>query len=148
MANGVVIDPYTNYNFLLEFDQTIRAAFQQVSGLDSTVDIVEYREGGDPTTRKLAGRTTHSNIVLKWGIAPDIDFSEWHRRISADPSNLPNERMGGAILLMNSHGETVSRWEFERAWPTKYVAPDLNAESSDVAIETVELCHEGIKRVL
>jgi phage tail-like protein len=148
MANGAVRDPYTNYNFLVELDQVVRGAFQQVSGLDSTVDVVEYREGGDPTTRKLAGRTTHSNIVLKWGIASDNELSEWHRRISQDPSNLPAERRGGGILMLDSRGNTVCRWDFERAWPTKYVGPDLNAESSDVAVETIELAHEGIRRVL
>lgn len=148
MATGQIVDPYTNYNFLVELDQIVRAAFQQINGLDSTVEVVEYREGGDPTTRKLAGRTTYSNIVLKWGIAVDNELYEWHRRISQDPSNLPNERRGGAILLQNSRGETVSRWDFERAWPTKYTAPELNAESSDVAVETLELAHEGIKRVL
>jgi phage tail-like protein len=145
---SVIRDPYTNYNFLVELDQIIRGAFQQVSGLDSTVEVVEYREGGDPVMRKLAGHTTHSNIVLKWGIAVDSELGEWHRRISQDPSNLAAERRGGGILLMNSRGDTVARWDFDRAWPTKYVAPDLNAESSHVAVETVELAHEGIRRVL
>jgi phage tail-like protein len=147
MPTGEIVDPYANFNFLVELDQVVRAAFQQVSGLDSTIEVVEYREGGDPVTRKLAGRTTFSNIVLKWGLAVDNELYEWHRAISQDPSNLAAERRGGAILLQNSRGETIVRWEFERAWPTKYTAPEMNAESSDIAIETIELAHEGVKRV-
>ena len=148
MATGQIQDPYTNFNFLVELDQIVRGAFQQVRGLDSTIDVIEYRQGGEATTRKLAGRTSYGNIMLKWGIATDNEFGEWHRRISQDPSNLPAERKGGAILLLDSRGTTVARWDFDRAWPTKYLAPEFNAEGNDVAVESVELAHEGIRRVL
>jgi phage tail-like protein len=148
MATGEIVDPYVGFNFLVELDDIVRAAFQQVSGLDSEVEVVDYREGGDPVTRKLAGRTTFSNIVLKWGIAVDNELYEWHRRIAQDPSGLAAQRKGGAILLQNSRGDTVARWDFTRAWPAKYTGPELNAESSEIAVESVELAHEGVQRVL
>ena len=77
---GQRVDPYGNFNFLVEIDGITRAAFHEVSGFDSTIDVVEHREGGENTTvRKLPGMTKHSNIVLKWGLADDADLYNWHR---------------------------------------------------------------------
>jgi phage tail-like protein len=67
MPTGVIPDPYGNYNFLVEIDGITRAAFQECSGFDSTIDVIEHREGGENTTpRKLPGMTKFSNIQLKW----------------------------------------------------------------------------------
>ena len=144
MATGDIPDPFGNYNFLVELDGITRAAFQEVSGFDSTIDVIEHREGGENTTpRKLPGMTKYSNIVLKWGITDDRELYDWHRQ--AVLGNL--ERKNGSIVLLGRAGEEVARWNFVRAWPTKYDGPDLNAEGNDVAIETLELAHEGIERV-
>jgi phage tail-like protein len=144
MATGQVPDPYANFNFLVEIDNIARAAFQECSGFDSTIDVIEHREGGDNTTpRKLPGMTKFSNIVLKWGMTDDRDLYDWHRR--AIDGNV--ERKNGSIVLLNRKGEEVARWDFERAWPSKWDGPNLNAEGNDVAIETLELAHEGFKRV-
>ena len=143
MATGEIRDPYGNYNFLVEIDSITRGAFQQVSGFDSTVDVNEYREGGkNMTVHKIPGNTNYSNIQLKWGIADDRDLYEWHRRIIAGDI----ERRNGSILLLDRAGREVARWNFVRAWPTKYDAPDFNAEGTDIAIETMELAHEGVWR--
>ena len=70
MANGQRVDPFNNFNFLVEVDGITRAAFQEASGFDSMIDVVEHREGGENTTaRKLPGMTKYSNITLKWGTA-------------------------------------------------------------------------------
>jgi phage tail-like protein len=141
---GEIPDPYGNYNFLVELDGITRAAFQECSGFDSTVDVIEHREGGENTTlRKLPGMTKYSNIVLKWGITDDSDLYNWHRRIVDGDI----ERKTGAIVLLDRKGDEVKRWEFVRAWPTKWDGPDLNAEGTDVAIEMLELAHEGVKQV-
>lgn len=143
MTNGPV-DPFGNYNFLVEMDGITRAAFQEVSGFDSTIDVIEHREGGENTTpRKLPGMTKYSNIVLKWGITDDQQLYTWHRQAVEGRV----ERKNGSIVLLDRAGVEVARWNFERAWPTKYDGPDLNAEGNDVSIETLELAHEGIKRV-
>lgn len=143
MTNGPV-DPFGNYNFLVEMDGITRAAFQEVSGFDSTIDVIEHREGGENTTpRKLPGMTKYSNIVLKWGITDDQQLYLWHRQAVEGRV----ERKNGSIVLLDRAGAEVARWNFERAWPTKYDGPDLNAEGNDVSIETLELAHEGIKRV-
>jgi phage tail-like protein len=143
MPTGQVPDPNGNFNFLIEIDGITRAAFQQCSGFDSTIDVIEHREGGQNTTvRKLPGLTKYSNIVLKWGMADDRDLYDWHRQaITGDIV-----RKNGSIVLLNRKGEEVARWNFFRAWPSKYDGPDLNAEGNDVAIESLELAHEGLER--
>lgn len=144
MPTGAIVDPFNNYNFLVEIDGITRAAFQEVTGFDSTIDVIEHREGNDSTTlRKLPGMTKYSNIQLKWGITDDMELYQWHRQ--AVLGNL--ERKNGSIVLLDRAGEEVARWNFLRAWPTKYDGPDLNAEGNDVAIEMLELAHEGIERV-
>jgi phage tail-like protein len=143
MATGVIPDPFGNYNFLVEIDGITRAAFQEASGFDSTIDVIEHREGGENTTmRKFPGLTKYSNIVLKWGITDDRELYDWHRRIVRGDM----ERKNGSIVLLDRRGEEVVRWNFVRAWPSKWDGPDLNAEGTDAAIETLELAHEGVER--
>jgi phage tail-like protein len=144
MSTGQVNDPYGNYNFLVELDGITRAAFQECSGFDSTIDVIEYREGGEnTTTRKMPGMTKYSNIVLKWGLTDDMELYKWH----LDAVNGTVNRKNGSIVLLDRSGGEMARWNFERAWPSKYDGPDFNAEGNDVAIETLELAHEGIVRV-
>jgi phage tail-like protein len=143
MPTGVIPDPYNNFNFLVEIDGITRAAFQECSGFDSTVDVIEHREGGENTTlRKLPGLTKFSNIVLKRGLTDDRELYDWHRQIVQGDI----VRKNGSIVLLDLSGAEKSRWNFVRAWPTKWDGPDLNAEGNDVAIETLELAHEGIER--
>src|SRR4029453_4543255 len=143
MATGQITDPYGSYNFHVEIDGIRRAAFQQCSGFDSTVDVDEYREGGENTTvRKLPGITKYSNISLKWGMTDDRELYDWHRRGVQGVI----ERKNGSIVLLDRRGQEVARWNFVRAWPTKWDGADLDAEKSDAAIETLELAHEGVAR--
>jgi phage tail-like protein len=143
MATGDIVDPVGNYNFLVEIDGIARAAFHECSGFDSTIDVIEHREGGENTTlRKLPGMTKHSNIVLKWGMTDDRDLYDWHRSIVKGAI----DRRNGSIVMLDRRGQEVARWNFVRAWPLKWDGPDLNAEGNDVAIETLELAHEGVER--
>jgi phage tail-like protein len=140
---GQRVDPYGNFNFLVEIDGITRAAFHEVSGFDSTIDVIEHREGGENTTvRKLPGMTKHSNIVLKWGLADDADLYNWHR----DAVNGKVQRRNGSIVLLDRQGQERMRWNFVNAWPSKWDGPDFNAEGNDIAIETLELAHEGVTR--
>jgi phage tail-like protein len=143
MPTGVIPDPFGNFNFTLEIDAIDQAAFQECSGFDSTIDVIEHREGGENTTlRKLPGLTKYSNIVLKWGMTNNRDLYDWHRRVVEGEI----ERKNGSIVLRDRKGGEVARWNFDRAWPAKWDGPDLNAEGNDVAIETLELAHEGVVR--
>ena len=143
MATGVVQDPHGNFRFLFELDGITRAAFREVTGVDSTIEVTEYREGGDNTTkRKLPGLTSHANLQLRWGMTDDEELYEWHRRASEGDL----ERKNGSIVLLDRKGQEVARWNFVRAWPTKWTGPEFKADGSDIAIEALELAHEGLKR--
>jgi phage tail-like protein len=143
MPTGDIPDPYMNFNFLVEIQGIIRAGFHQVSGLDVTIDVIEHREGGEnTTTRKLFGLTKHTNIQLRRGMTDSMVLHDWHRRNVEGAT----ERRNGSILVLDRTGKEVARWDFYRAWPTKYQGPEFNAEGNDVAIELLELAHEGLKR--
>jgi phage tail-like protein len=140
---GRLVDPYLNFNFWVEIDGIHRAAFHEVSGFDSTIDVIEHREGGENTTpRKLPGMTKHSNIVLKWGMTDDAELYRWHYNAVRGIV----QRKNGSIVLLDRQRQEKARWNFFLAWPSKWDGPDFNAEGNDVAIETLELAHEGLER--
>jgi phage tail-like protein len=144
MATGQITDPYANFNFLVELDGISRAAFQHCAGFDSSVEVMEYRQGGENITmRKLPGMAKFSNITLKWGMTSDTELYRWHLQIVKGEI----VRRNGSIVLLDRKGEEIARWNFKRAFPIKYDAPDLNAEKSEIAIEMLELTHEGLERV-
>jgi phage tail-like protein len=143
MPTGDRKDPYRSFNFVVEIDGITRAGFRECSGLDSSQDPVEYREGGDPATvRKLPGLIKYSNISLKRGVTDDTELQKW-RQQAIDGKV---ERKNGSIILRDSAGEEAARWNFREAWPTKWTGPSFNATSNEVAIETLELAHEGVER--
>jgi phage tail-like protein len=143
MATGQRVDPYGNFNFLVEIDGIARAAFSDVSGFDTTIDVTEYREGGENTTpRKLPGQAKYSNIVLKWGLTSDRELYDWMLQTTQGDI----QRKNGSIVALDSAGNEVVRWNFRNAWPAKWDGPDYTAKGNDVAIETLELAHEGVVR--
>jgi phage tail-like protein len=136
-------DPYRSYNFLVEIDGITRAGFQECSGLDSTQDPIEYREGNEGlTVRKLPGLNTFSNIVLKWGIADDTELWEWRQQVTEGKI----QRRNGSIVLLDDVGEKKARWNFREGWPTKWTGSTFNATGTEVAVETLEIAHEGVAR--
>jgi phage tail-like protein len=142
-APGQRVDPYGGFNFLVEIDGIAQAAFHEVSGLDSTIDVIEHREGGDNTTpRKLPGLTKHANIVLRWGLTDNDELYRWHR----DAVRGTIDRKSGSVVLLDRQGQEKLRWNFVQAWPSKWTGPTFNAEGTDVAIEALELAHEGVER--
>jgi phage tail-like protein len=144
MATAHLKDPFVNFNFRVELDGIQRAAFHEASGFDSSIDVIEHREGGNNiTTRKVPGMNKFGNITLKWGVTDDHALDDWYQE-TRDGKLV---RRNGSIVLLDRQGEEVARWDFERAWPTKYTLPSFSAEGNDIAIQTLELAHEGLKRV-
>jgi phage tail-like protein len=135
-------DPYKGFNFLVEIDGISIAAFCEVSGLVSETEVIEYRTGSDRanTVRKLPGLTKYANIVLKRGITKDNQLWNWRKAIE---QGTPDRRSGAIVLLDDEH-TPVKRWRFSEGWVTKFDGPDLNAKANEVAIETIEIAHEGL----
>ena len=138
-------DPYGNFNFLVEIDGIIRAAFHEVSGLDTSIDVIEHREGGENITmRKYPGQVKFSNLTLKWGVSDDHELYDWHRQwATGDPAA---KRKNGSVVLLDRQGQEKRRWNFSNAWPAKWTGPSLNAEANDISIETLEIAHEGLQQ--
>jgi phage tail-like protein len=143
MAVGNRRDPYRGYNFLVEIDGITRAGFRECSGLDSTQDPIEYREGNEGlTARKLPGLNKYSNISLKWGITDDAELWDWRQQVMN--GNIDEARKNGSIVLLDDTGEEKVRWNFREGWPTKWTGPSLNATGSDIGIESLDIVHEGL----
>ncbi|MCP4996252.1 MAG: phage tail protein [Gammaproteobacteria bacterium] len=120
-----------------------RIGFSEVSGLGAEVQFTEYREGADPhgSTRKLPGLKKYGNIILKRGIASgDNDFYEWFQTLTV----FSVERRDITLSLLNEEHEPVVTWKIIRAFPVKIEGPVMNAKNGEVAIETLELTHEGL----
>ncbi|UVI27378.1 phage tail protein [Paenibacillus spongiae] len=144
MATGQRKDPLRNFRFRIEIDGIQQAGFSDATGFDSTIDVIEYREGTDPThVRKLSGLTKYGNITLKWGQTDSLDLYNWHKE--AIVGNI--QRRNLSIIIVDEAGNDKARWEFVSAWPTKYDAPDFNAKGNEIAIESIEIVHEGMTRV-
>lgn len=137
-------DPLAGYNFYVEWTGIIHAGFRECSGLDSTHSVGEYREGLDPLTmRKLPGLISYSNITLQRGIANNDELWEWHNSVK---DGGPFHR-DISIVLLDDQAQEKIRWNLTRCWPTSWKAPGFNATADEVAIESLELAHEGISRV-
>ena len=140
------VDPYRAARFLLEIDGITRAGFTECSIPDSTQDPIEYREGNEGfTVRKIPGMIKYGNLTLKWGTTDTMELYEWRKQV--EECKMKDARRNIAVVLLDDEGSAKARWEFFMAWPTKYDAPDLNATSSDIAIETREIANEGMTRV-
>lgn len=143
MATGQRVDPYRGFNFLVEIDGITQAGFQEVSGLDSSTDSVDYREGSDPNhVRKLTGMNKVSAITLKRGITDSDELWKWRLTVIEGKA----ERRNGSIILLDSTGKEKLRWNFVNAWPSKWTGPALNATSTAVAVETLEITHEELTK--
>ncbi len=145
MATGQRKDPWKNHRFQMEIDGISQAGFRELTIGDTTQDVVEYREGNEPATvRKQPGLIKYGNVTLKWGITDSMDIYNWRKQI--EDGKIKDARKKMAIVLLNDEGQASARWEFTAAWPTKYTAPSLNATANEIAIETLEIAHEGMKR--
>jgi phage tail-like protein len=143
MPTGERKDPLRNFRFRLEIDGIQQAGFSEATVPDTTSDVVEYREGTEITTpRKLPGLTKYGNLSLKWGTTDSMDLYNWRKQII--DGNV--QRKNIAVVLIDEAGNDKARYEFVNAWPNKYDPSDLNATGNAVAIETLEIVHEGMVR--
>lgn len=134
-------DPYAAFNYLIEISGITAGGFNEVSGIDAELEPIDYRNGDeDFVKRKLPGIKKFTNIVLKRGIIGDLDVFNWIK--TAMDGKV--DRREGAIILRDEARNPVMRWKFVRGWACKYTGPSLKGDSSAVAIESIEICHEGL----
>lgn len=142
------MDPLRNFRYRLEIDSIVQAGFSEVTIGDLSTDPIEYREGDDITTvTKLNGLNKYGNVMLKWGITDSMELADWHQLIVDDSTPLDDARRSVVIRVQNEAGEEKAAFEIIKAWPCKYDPSDLNATGNEVAIDSLELCNEGIRRI-
>jgi len=136
--------PIPKFNFTVSFSDLGDMSFQEVSGLDLETQFIEYRTGDSQSliTQKIPGLKKHSNITLKKGVfVDDTKLWEWWQDVQTDPSN---NRQTITISLNDEEQNPLISWMVENAFPVKISGPDLKSDQNEIAVESVELAHEGI----
>ncbi len=141
-------DPLVSSWFGVEFQGQVVGAFRECTGLGSENEVVEYKasgQKGEYVLKKVPGRLKWNNITLKRGITDDMDMWQWRKLV--EQGKIDDARKNGTITMYNQQGNAVARWNFTNAWPSKLSGPSANAGNNEVAIEEMELTHEGYERV-
>lgn len=118
-------------------------AFQEVSGLDVESQIIEYRAGNSKlfSTTKMPGLSKTGNVTLKKGVfSKDNRFWDWYNQIKLNTI----ERQTVTIKLLDESGSPTMIWTLANAWPTKITGTDLKSDGNEVAVEKIEIAHEGL----
>ena len=135
-------DPYVAFNYVVEIEGLVVGGFSEVSGLQFEIEVEDYREGGvNEYIHKLAGPVRYpANLVLKRGMMDADDLAAWQddvRRGVIEPRKV-------AVLVVDEAGNEARRWEFKNAIPVRWSGPELRAATSAVAVESLELVHQGL----
>ena len=153
-VNPTRFDPYKNFKFRVKWDGRYVAGVSKVSALKRTTEVVEHREGGDPSSsRKSPGRTKYEPITLERGVTHDPEFLRWATKVWNFGAGLGSEvslkdfRKDILIEVYNEAGQLVLAYKVYRCWVSEYQAlPDLDANANAVAIEQLKLENEGWER--
>jgi phage tail-like protein len=153
-VNAQRFDPYKNFKFRVKWDGRYVAGVSKVGGLKRSTEVVEHREGGDPSTsRKSPGRTKFEAITLERGVTHDREFEQWANKVWNFGSGLGAEvslkdfRKNLIVELYNEAGQLVIAYKIFRVWVSEYQAlPDLDANANAVAIQSLKLENEGWER--
>ena len=141
---GVQLDPYQAFNFFIEIEGILAGGFSECTGLQVETEVKEYREGGlNEYMHKFPGASNNPPLKLIHGLTPIDGLWAWHQDIVTQSKI---ERRNGTVYLLNKRRIPVMWWNFSDAFPYKWTGPELRANSSDVAFESVELVHHGLSR--
>jgi phage tail-like protein len=155
-VNPQRFDPYKNFKFRVKWDGRYVAGVSKVGALRRSTDLVEHREGGDPSTnRKSPGRTKYEAITLERGVTHDTEFERWANKVwnfgggPGAETSLKDFRKDIIIDLFNEAGQKVISYKVYRCWVSEYEAlPDLDANANATAIQHIKLENEGWERDL
>jgi phage tail-like protein len=153
-VNPKRFDPYKNFKFRIKWDGRYVAGVSKISGLRRTTEVIQHREGGDPSSsRKSPGRTEYAPITLERGVTHDPEFENWANKVwrfGAGPGaevSLKDFRKDIVLDLYNEAGQLVLSYKIYRCWVSEYqILPDLDANAGAIAIEQITLENEGWER--
>jgi phage tail-like protein len=141
-------DPVVSAWFGVEFQGQVVGAFRECTGFGSENEVVEHKVSGpkgEEITQKMPGRIKWNNITLKRGVTDAMDMWKWRKLV--EQGKIKDARKNGSIKMFSPDGTEVARWNFVNAWPSKLTGPSANAGSNEVAIEELDITHEGYERV-
>ena len=141
-------DPLVSAWFALEFQGKIEGSFRECTGMGSETQVVEHKASapkGAYIMMKLPGRMKWNDIVLKQGITDSMAMWKW--RELCEQGKIDEARKNGSVVMFDTKGTEMARWDFVRAWPCKLSGPTANATNNEVALEELTITHEGYKRV-
>jgi phage tail-like protein len=143
MPNRRDFDHIGSFNFKVEISGVTNSLFIFVSGIESQSEVIEYRNGADNLTRKIPGRTSYSNIVMRRGFTNADELWRWRKSVTDGVL----ERKNGSIIILGADAETeIIRFNFFQAWPCRYELGQFNGEVDSVLIEEIEIVTEKIER--
>jgi phage tail-like protein len=135
--------PLPSFSFQVSWDKQAKIPFQEVSGLDTETQIIEYRHSNSPqySTIKMPGIKKFGNVTMKKGVfVKDNAFWDWYNKIKMNTI----ARIPVVVQLLDEKGNPTMTWTLANAWPTKISAPTMKSDGNEVAIQTIEVAHEGI----
>jgi len=153
-VNPQRFDPYKNFKFRVKWDGRYVAGVSKVGALNRSTEVVEHREGGDPSSaRKSPGQTSYDPITLERGVTHDTEFERWANKVwnfgagAGSEVSLKDFRKDVIIDVFNEAGQKVLSYKVYRCWVSEYQAlPELDASGNAVAIQTLTLQNEGWER--
>lgn len=134
--------------FSVEIQGQVRGAFRECTGFGSENEVVESKASGpkgEYVIKKIPGRMKWNNITLKRGITDSMDMWQWRKLVEL--GKITEARANASITMYSPDGQAVARWNLTNAWPAKLTGPSANATNNEVAIEELEITHEGYERV-
>lgn len=135
--------PLPKFYFMVDWGSTTNIPFQEISGLDIEAQPINYRHGNSPVFSEIdmPGIVRNSNVTMKKGVfVNDNSFWNWYEKIKMNTI----ERQNVVIKLLGERGNPTMTWTLSNAWPTKISSTDLKSDGSEVAIESIEIAHEGL----
>ena len=141
-------DPIVSAWFGVEFQGQIKGAFRECTGIGSENEVSEYKASGpkgEYIIKKVPGRMKWNNITLKRGVTDAMDMWKWRKLV--EKGDIEGARKNGSIVMFNQANTEIARWNFTNAWPSKLTGPTANAQNNEIAIEELEITHEGYERV-
>jgi phage tail-like protein len=135
-ASGARAQTTQSFTFRVEIDGASTGFFKSVSGMDVETEVIEYREGGlNDRIYKMPGVRKWPNLVLKQEFTGDPSLYNWF---------MSGVRVNGRITMIDLRGVEVAAWEFKNGFPAKWKGPEFDASTNDVAMETIEIAHDGL----
>lgn len=142
-------DPLVAFKFGLEIEGKLSGYFTNVGGIGSETEVVQQKvvnsQTGETIIRQIPGRLTWTPVTLKRGVTSSMDIWAWRQQVVE--GNIDKARTNCSIVAYSQDNKEIARWNFEKAWPSKVVGPEMDASSTNYMIEDVTIVHEGVVRV-